>query len=92
MNAALSPTPTHNPYGGSLVLAPSQCGKLDELFKLLQQLSFTRGDFTLASGAKSDWYMDANTPSVSGELPIEHLHPVIRENNKRNLPQKSRSK
>jgi orotate phosphoribosyltransferase len=54
-----------NPYGGSLVLNPSQNAPLAELFSLLNTLSFKRGDFTLASGAKSDWYMDCRMTALS---------------------------
>jgi orotate phosphoribosyltransferase len=37
------------------------------LFNLLQQLSFKRGEFTLASGAKSSWYMDCRITALSAE-------------------------
>jgi orotate phosphoribosyltransferase len=37
-----------------------------ELFALLQQYSFKRGNFTLASGAKSTWYLDCRVTALHG--------------------------
>jgi len=36
-----------------------------ELFELLKTLSFKRGDFTLASGKKSDYYLDCRMTTLS---------------------------
>ena len=39
----------------------------DALLRLLAQLSFKLGDFTLASGAKSDYYIDCRTTTLHAE-------------------------
>ncbi len=37
-----------------------------ELFELLKQLSFRRGDFVLASGKRASYYIDCRTTTLSG--------------------------
>jgi orotate phosphoribosyltransferase len=37
-----------------------------ELFAILKQRSFKRGDFVLASGARSSWYLDCRVTALSG--------------------------
>ena len=39
----------------------------DSLLRLLAQLSFKLGDFTLSSGAKSDYYIDCRTTTLHAE-------------------------
>lgn len=39
---------------------------MDELIALLLELSFRRGDFTLASGQRSSFYVDARRTTMSG--------------------------
>ena len=60
-----------------------------ELLRLLTQRSFQRGNFTLASGATSDYYIDGRTSAVfsrsarligSGvapNMPVFELHPRV---------------
>ena len=56
-----------NPWGGTLAFkAPHLQQAHAELFTLLQQYSFKRGDFTLASGAKSTWYLDCRVTALHG--------------------------
>lgn len=38
----------------------------DELFQIIKRLSFKRGDFTLASGAKSSYYVDCRLSTLDG--------------------------
>lgn len=68
-----NPTPLNtpptalNPWGGSVVLPESCLIKQARLFDLLKSLSFKRGQFTLASGKTSSWYMDCRMSALSGE-------------------------
>jgi orotate phosphoribosyltransferase len=56
-----------NPWGGTLHFqAPHLQLAQAELFALLQQYSFKRGNFTLASGAKSTWYLDCRVTALHG--------------------------
>lgn len=53
-----------------------------ELLKLLATLSFRLGDFTLASGKKSDYYIDCRTTTLhaeGGRLAGLLLYDIIRE-------------
>lgn len=54
-----------------------------ELFELLRQFSFRRGDFVLASGRRSDYYMDCRMTTLSargsyliGRLLYDRLAPL----------------
>lgn len=40
--------------------------ELQELFELMKELSFKKGDFTLASGKKSNFYMDCRMTTLHG--------------------------
>lgn len=62
-----STPPQLNPYGGTLCFNGSLANRLDQLFALLQQRSFKRGSFVLASGAISSWYLDCRVTALSGE-------------------------
>ncbi|MCS6267747.1 MAG: orotate phosphoribosyltransferase [Vampirovibrio sp.] len=62
-----NPQAPNNPWGGTLQFeAPHLQLAQAELFSLLQQYSFKRGDFTLASGAKSTWYLDCRVTALHG--------------------------
>ncbi len=54
------------------------------LIEILRERSVQRGDFTLASGAKSDFYLDvrqttlnAEGAAIVGRLVLERLHPEV---------------
>jgi len=54
----------------------------DSLLRLLAQLSFKLGDFTLSSGAKSDYYIDCRTTTLhaeGGRLSGLVLYDMLRE-------------
>src|ERR1700722_18949649 len=54
----------------------------DSLLRLLAQLSFKLGDFTLSSGKKSDYYIDCRTTTLhaeGGRLSGLVLYDLIRE-------------
>jgi orotate phosphoribosyltransferase len=56
----------------------------DSLLRLLAQLSFKLGDFTLSSGAKSDYYIDCRTTTLhaeGGRLSGLVLYDMLREHN-----------
>jgi len=56
----------------------------DSLLRLLAQLSFKLGDFTLSSGAKSDYYIDCRTTTLhaeGGRLSGLVLYDMLRERN-----------
>jgi orotate phosphoribosyltransferase len=56
-----------NQWGGTLTFsAPHLKQAQAELFDLLKHHSFKRGDFTLASGAKSTWYLDCRVTALHG--------------------------
>ena len=60
-------TATLNNWGGTLHFeAPHLQQAQAELFTLLQKYSFKKGDFTLASGAKSTWYLDCRVTALNG--------------------------
>jgi len=55
-----------------------------KLLHLIATLSFRMGDFTLASGARSDYYIDCRTTTLDaegGRLAGLALYDLIRENN-----------
>jgi orotate phosphoribosyltransferase len=60
-------TTTLNAWGGTLHFVPTYLQHAQaELFTILQQRSFKTGNFILASGASSSWYLDCRTTALSG--------------------------
>lgn len=56
-----------NAWGGTLHFTQTHLQHAQaELFTILQQRSFKTGNFILASGAASTWYLDCRTTALSG--------------------------
>lgn len=64
------------------VLAPSSQGMKDELFQIVKRLSFKTGDFVLASGQRSNYYVDCRLSTLDGRgaFLIGHLFYELLEN------------
>jgi orotate phosphoribosyltransferase len=80
---AKNPTPK-NTLGGTANITLDMEPAWRELFHLLKTLSFKRGNFTLASGARSTWYMDCRVTALSGRGSLligELFHKVMRNEN-----------
>lgn len=63
----MSPTaPLVKPAESAPVWTPSQQLMKDELFQIVKRLSFKRGDFVLASGQRSSYYVDCRMSTLDG--------------------------
>ncbi len=63
-------------------LSPASQGMKDELFQIVKRLSFKTGDFVLASGKRSNYYIDCRMSTLDGRgaFLIGHLFHELLEN------------
>jgi orotate phosphoribosyltransferase len=63
----MSPTALHEkPLPATVTVSPAHHTMKDELFQIVKRLSFKRGDFVLASGQRSNYYVDCRMTTLDG--------------------------